>query len=111
MHSMVYVSDLFLNALHSKMDHHTRLSRQNSSVKTLFDNITSKKSSESNDLTHDFVDGDVLTTASIDVTYYSSARVERNNEAKKDQDTSTDPILNHQQLEEVRKCFICYRLD
>ena len=85
------------------MDLYKSLSTQNSSMKTLFRDILPKKSSKSNDLTDDFVEEDVQTQSSIDVTCYSSSTLEKNEEVMKDQGTSTDPTLNHQQLEEVRK--------
>ena len=93
------------------MDLYKSLSTQNSSMKTLFHDILPKKSSKSNDLTDDFVEEDVQTQSSIDVTCYSSSTLERNEEVTKDQGTSTDPTLNHQQLEEVRKFLIDYRFN
>ena len=91
------------------MDNYRSLSTQNSSVKTLFHDIVPKKSSKSNDLTDDFVKEDVQTQSSIDVACYSSTTLTRNEEVKKDQGTSTDPTLTHQQLEQVGRFLICYR--
>ena len=92
------------------MDLYRSLSTQNSSVKTLFRDILPNKSSQSNDLTDDFVEEDEQTQASIDVTCYSSTRLLRNEEVKKDQGTSTDPTLTHQQLEQVRRFLIMLQM-
>ena len=92
------------------MDLYRSLSTQNSSVKTLFRDILPNKSSQSNDLTDDFVEEDEQTQSSIDVTCYSSTRLLRNEEVKKDQGTSTDPTLTHQQLEQVRRFLIMLQM-
>ena len=93
------------------MNLYKTLSTQNSSVKPLFNDILRNKSSESNDLTDDFAEEDEQTQSSIKMTCYSSTTLTRNEEVKKDQGTSTDPTLTHQQLEQVRRFVICYRCD
>ena len=110
-HVMLYVLELFKNIFHLNMDHYKKLSTQNSSAKTLFPDILPKKSSKSNDLTDDLVEENVQTQTSIDVTCYSSTILTRNEEVKKDQETSTDPTLTHQQLEQVRRFVIYYKCD
>ena len=92
------------------MDLYRSLSTQNSSVKTLFRDILPNKSSKSNDQADDFVEEDEQTQSSIDMTCYSSTTLLRNEEVKKDQGTSTDPTLTHQQLEQVRRFLIMLQM-
>ena len=93
------------------MDHYKSLFTQNSAMKALFNDILPKESSKLNDLTHDIVEEHVQSQSSIDVTFYSPSTSERNEEVMKDQGTSTDPTLNHQQLEDVRTFLIYYEFD
>ena len=93
------------------MDHYKSLSSQNLSVKKLFPDMLPKKSSKSNDLTNDFVEEDVQTQSSYDMTCYSSTTLTRDEEVKKDQGTVTDPTLTHEQSEQVRRLLICHKCD
>lgn len=93
------------------MDLYKSLCAQNSSVKTLFHDISPNKSSKSNDLIDDYAEEAEQTQASIEMTCYSSTTLTRNEEVKKDQGTSIDSTLTHQQLEQVGRFLICYRWD
>lgn len=91
------------------MDLYRSLSTQHSVMRAPSDDILPKASLKLNDLTLDIVERDVQTQSSINVTCYSSTTLTRNEEVQKDQGTSTDPTLTHQQLEQVRRFLICYR--
>jgi hypothetical protein len=90
------------------------LCRRKRSIKGLFNKILQKKTSKSNNVTtNEFIEEEDTQqnhNSSSTITCCSRSTLKRYEKVKEDQEKSTEPIFNKQQLEEVREFLINYRL-